>query len=129
MKKFRNPASVHAPLAGYTHQIEIDPSERLLVISGQIGMKLDGTIPEEPMEQLKEAMKNLKENLAAANMEIEDLVKLNFYHVGKLPSKRRRQLVSAMLEGHEPCMTLVFVESLANPELKVELEGWATKSR
>jgi len=128
MKSFRNPSCIHTPLAGYTHQIEIDPLGRLLIVSGQIGMKQDGTIPEEPLEQLKVAMENLRKNLAAADMEIEDLVKLNFYHVGKLPSERRRKLVSSMLEGHKPCMTLVFVESLASPELKVELEGWAAKS-
>ena len=38
MKQFKNPESVHSPLAAYTHQIEITEPKRWLVLSGQIGI-------------------------------------------------------------------------------------------
>lgn len=50
MKSFRNPQNVHQPLAGYTHQIEISGCERMLILSRQVGMKEDGTVPEDPGE-------------------------------------------------------------------------------
>ena len=52
MKEFRNPQDVHEPLGSYSHQIEIKDKERLLVISGQVGMREDGTVPEDPYEQI-----------------------------------------------------------------------------
>jgi len=45
MKKFRNPENIHKPLGGYSHQVEITGSERMLILSGQVGMRPDGTFP------------------------------------------------------------------------------------
>ena len=43
MKESRNPQDIHEPVGAYSHQIEIKGNERLLVISGQVGMRPDGT--------------------------------------------------------------------------------------
>ena len=40
-----NPTTIRQP-TGYTHAIEIRTPERWLVISGQVGMALDDTVPE-----------------------------------------------------------------------------------
>ena len=56
MKTIRNPENVHAPLAAYRHQMEISAEERLLVLSGQVGMHPDGPVPDESVEQLKAAL-------------------------------------------------------------------------
>ncbi|RPJ50067.1 MAG: RidA family protein, partial [Methanobacteriota archaeon] len=57
MKEFRNPQDVHKPLGGYSHQIEIS-HERMLVISGQVGMRQDGSVPDDPLEQIDIAFDN-----------------------------------------------------------------------
>jgi enamine deaminase RidA (YjgF/YER057c/UK114 family) len=126
VRQARNPASVHAPLAGYSHQIELRDSERLLVLSGQIGMAPDGRIPDDPAEQLELAMDNVLRNLAAAAMDVGDLVKLTFYLVAPIDADRRRAALTARLGGHEPCMTLIYVAGLASPAIKVELDAWAS---
>ena len=128
MKEYRNPPNVHAPMAAYTHQIEIRGPERLLILSGQIGRREDGTMPEDPIEQLEVAWENLHRNLRAANMDVEDLVKLTFYLVGEMDAERRREVLASRLKGHEPCMTLLFVASLASPDYKVELDAWASSA-
>ena len=46
MKEFRNPQNVHKPIGSYSHQAEIRGNERLLVISGQVGLRMDGTVPQ-----------------------------------------------------------------------------------
>ena len=128
MKKYRNPQNVHQPVAAYTHQIEISGNERLLILSGQIGQKEDGTIPEDPIEQLDVAWENLRRNLQAAGMGVKDIVKLTFYLVGEMDIKRWRELIATKLEEHKPCMTLLFVVSLAIPAYRVELDAWASSA-
>jgi 2-iminobutanoate/2-iminopropanoate deaminase len=127
MKRFLNPPDIHPPVAGYTHQIEVSDAERLLFFSGQIGMRPDGSLPEAPIEQLDMAFENLIRNLHAAGMEVDDLVKLTFYLVGDMDPVKRKDIINARLQGHKPCMTLMFVAGLASPTIKVELDAWASK--
>jgi 2-iminobutanoate/2-iminopropanoate deaminase len=126
MKEFRNPHDVHRPVGGYTHQIEITGNERMLVLSGQVGMRADGTIPEDPLEQIDIALENIFRNLRAANMDVKDIIKLTYYLVGEIDTARRRELTAAKMEGHKPCSTLLYVARLATPELRVEIDAWAS---
>jgi len=124
MKQFRNPENLHKPLGGYSHQVEITGDGRMLLLSGQVGMKLDGNIPEDPIEQLDIAFENIFRNLQAANMQVTDLVKLIFYLAGEWNTDERRTLTAAKLGGHQPA-TLIYVAALASPALKVEIDAWA----
>ncbi len=126
MKEFRNPQDVHKPLGGYSHQIEITGKERLLILSGQVGMREDGTIPEDPLEQIDLAFENIFRNLRAANMDVKDIVKLTYYLVGEIDTMKRRELVASKLQGHQPCSTLLYVAALASPQLWVEIDAWAS---
>lgn len=128
MKEYRNPPKVHAPIAAYTHQIEISGNERLLVLSGQIGKKADGSVPDDPIAQFEIALDNLLYNLQAAAMDVHDLVKLTFYLVGDIPTDKRREVIAAKLHGHQPCMTLLYVAALATPVYKVEIDALASKA-
>lgn len=128
MKKHRNPPHVHQPLAAYTHQIEIQGPERILILSGQVGMTVDGTVPDDPVQQLEVALENLYRNLQAADMDVNNIVKLTFYLVGEMETERRRGLIASWLQDHKPCMTLVYVVALASPVYKVELDAWASSA-
>lgn len=127
MKEFRNPADVHAPIGAYSHQIEIS-AERMLVISGQVGMRQDGTLPEDPYEQIDIAFENVIRNLQVANMRIQDLFKLTYYFVGSINAAKRREIVLAKLQGHQPCSTVLYVAALASPEFRVEIDAWASRA-
>lgn len=129
MKEYRNPPSVHEPVAAYTHQIEISGSERLLLLSGQVGKKQDGTVPDDAAEQLEVALENLLRNLQFANMDVNDIVKLTLYLVGEMDATKRRDVLAARLQNHKPCMTLLFVAALAHPIYKVEIDAWASKEQ
>jgi 2-iminobutanoate/2-iminopropanoate deaminase len=128
MKKFRNPENVHAPLGLYSHQAELSPDERILILAGQVGMKQDGTVPEDPIEQLELALENINRNLQAGGMEMKDLVKVSYYLVGEWDTAKRREVVSSRLGAHRPCSTLVYVAALASPAWKVEIEAWASRA-
>ena len=125
MKRFLNPETIHKPLGGYSHQVEIT-GERMLILSGQVGMRPDGSIPEDPIEQLDIAFENIFCNLRAANMQVTDLVKLTTYLVGEWDTDKRRALVASKLAGHQPAMTLMYATALASPAIKVEIDAWAS---
>lgn len=127
MKEFRNPQDVHPPVGAYSHQIEIR-DERILVISGQVGMRPDGTIPEDPFEQIDLAFENVFHNLRAAKMDVQDIIKLTYYLVGEIDTAKRREVVLSKLQGHQPCSTLLYVAALASPALRVEIDAWASRA-
>ena len=128
MKEFRNPQDVHQPLGGYSHQVELTGNERMLVLSGQVGMRQDGTIPEDPLEQIDIALENIFCNLKAANMDVKDIIKLTFYLVGDIDTVKRRELTASKMQGHKPCSTLLYVARLATPAIKVEIDAWASQA-
>lgn len=121
----RNPVTVHQPLAGYSHQIEVPDQGRWLVLSGQLGQDLVGLIPEDPIDQIELALANLGYNLEAAGMTPRNLVKLTVYLVGEVDTSLRRKALDAWLDGHRPCMTLLYVSALAAPAFRVEIDAWA----
>ncbi len=95
MKTNRNPSTVPPPLASYAHQIEVTGPQRWLVLSGQVGMRPDGALPSDPIEQLE-----------AAGMRRDDLVRLTTYLVGDVDAEGRRKAMNAWLGDHAPA-TLV----------------------
>ena len=128
MKEFRNPQDVHEPVGSYSHQIEIRGNERLLVISGQVGMREDGTIPEDPFDQIDIAFENILRNLRSAGMDVKDLIKITYYLVGEIDTAKRREVILSKLQGHRPCSTLLYVAGLASPVYKVEIDAWASRA-
>jgi len=128
MKEFRNPQDIHEPVGSYSHQIEIKGSERLLVISGQVGMREDGTVPDDPLEQIDLAFENIFRNLRAAGMDVTDIIKLTYYLVGEIDTAKRREVVLSRLQGHKPCSTLLYVAALASPMFRVEIDAWASRA-
>ncbi|PEL82834.1 RidA family protein [Bacillus wiedmannii] len=127
MKKSRNPETVHKPVAPYVHQIEVTGPNKWLTLSGQLGMEIDGMVPDDPLEQLQLALDNIRRNLVAANMNVEDLTKMVFYLVGDFNADKRRKIIGDFLGEHLACTTMIYVVALAAPVFKVEVDAWACK--
>lgn len=128
MKTFRNPADVHEPQGVYRHQVEIEGPERLLVLSGQVGARPDGSIPEDGLEQLDLVLENIGRNLAAAGMGFADVFKISYFLVGEFDLPRLREKMRARFGSHAPCATLLYVAGLASPAYRVEIEVWASRA-
>ena len=127
MKEFRNPQNVHQPLGLYSHHVEVS-GERLLILSGQVGMRADGTVPEDQIEQLEVIFENIIRNLEAANMSVKDILKLTYYVVGEMDHVKRRAIITSTLGEHRPCSTFIYVAGLVSPVYKVEVEGLASRT-
>ena len=112
------------PVAAYTQAIEVSGATRTLYISGQVGQRVDGTIPDDIVEQSRLAWQNLEAQLKAAGMTLDNLVKITTIlpNHGDLAAVREGR--SKVLGDRKPASTLI-VGGLANPAWKVEVEGVA----
>jgi len=127
MKQPRNPATIHAPLGRYVHQIEVSGESRMLFLAGQVGIAPDGSVPADPVAQLGVALDNVMANLEAAGFVATDLVKLTTYVVGEMDAAGRRAELDRVLGSHLTTSTLVYVAALASPDYKVEVDAWAIR--
>jgi len=119
-----NPAAVRAP-TGYTHAIQVTGDYRRLIISGQVGMALDGSIPSSPDGQIAQAFANLRAVLAENGMTVENIVKTTAFLTDRELLGAYRQARGAVFGDHAPASTLLFVAGLADPAWVVEVEAEA----
>ncbi len=119
-----NPPAVRTP-TGYTHSIQIQGEHRRLIISGQVGMAPDGSVPSTGEGQIAQALTNLRAVLEANDMTVANLVKTTVFLTDRSLLASFRAARDAVYGGHAPCSTLLFVAGLADPRFVVEVEGEA----
>ena len=119
-----NPPAVRAP-TGYTHAIQITGDYRRLIISGQVGMAQDGTVPSSNEGQIAQAFANLRAVLTAHGMTVENIVKTTAFLTDRGLLDSYRQARGAVFGTHAPASTLLFVAGLADPSWVVEIEAEA----
>jgi enamine deaminase RidA (YjgF/YER057c/UK114 family) len=110
------------PLSAYAQGIEIPTGHRVVHVSGQVGVGLDGQIPSDPARQHELAWENALAILAAAGMTCNHIVDAHVYitersHLGLYRATRDR-----FLKGHRPAATLLIVAGLADERLVVEVD-------
>jgi enamine deaminase RidA (YjgF/YER057c/UK114 family) len=128
MKQARNPEAIHPPVGRYVHQIEVSGESRLLFISGQVGKRPDGSVPDDTVEQFEVALSNVLANMTAAGFETNELVKVVTYVVGPMDPAGRRAVMDRLLGEHWTTSTLLSISALAAPEYKVEIDAWAVRA-
>jgi 2-iminobutanoate/2-iminopropanoate deaminase len=114
----------------YAHAVQVRAPARLLVISGQIGVEPDGSVPVSFAAQCERAMTNVEALLADVGMTGADMIKVNYYltRPADLPSLadiRNRRWASEA----PPAVTTLVVAALARPELLIEIEVTAASTR
>jgi len=127
MKK-HNPAGVAGPFATYSHGVELEGPHRFLFGAGQTGVRADGSVGEGIEEQAGLVWDNIRKVLAAANMEISDIVQLNMLLVDRADHARAAAIREAILDGHRPASTLMYVAGLARPEWLIEIDFIAARA-
>lgn len=122
---FSNPEGAPKPGSRYSQAALIEGEGRRLVISGQVGVRPDGTPVADPLDQIDQALANLGAVLAAHGMGPANIVKVTVFLtdtalVGPWRAKR-----DAFMQGAAPASTLLVVAALASPDFKVEVEAEA----
>jgi 2-iminobutanoate/2-iminopropanoate deaminase len=119
-----NAPDAYLPVAAYTQAIEVSGAARTLYISGQIGQRMDGTIPDDIVEQSRLTWQNLEAQLKAAGMTFDNLVKVTTILPNHGDVAAAREMRSQVLGDRKPTSTLI-VGGLSNPAWKIEIEGIA----
>jgi enamine deaminase RidA (YjgF/YER057c/UK114 family) len=107
----------------YAHAVEVRATSRVLLISGQIGVEPDGTVPSSFEDQCDRAMTNAEELLAAADMTVADIVKVSYYLTRQADLPALNEARSRRWKSDAPpAVTTLVVAALARPNLLVEIE-------
>ncbi|MFM9973348.1 MAG: RidA family protein [Beijerinckiaceae bacterium] len=125
MPRFFNPRGIAQPASRYSHGVAHSARARRLIISGQVGIRMDGTIADSLEEQMEVAWDNLAEVLREGGMTIADLVKIVTYVTVPDSVALVRKIRVKKLGQHAPASTYLQVAGLAAPEFLFEVEGEA----
>lgn len=126
-KRLNSPA-ITPPTSFYSHAIEVPEKSRLLFVSGQIPVAPDGSCPSDFTSQAKQCWRNLAAVLAAADMELSDIVRVQAFVTGVEHLEAYREVRNRIVESTLPAHTLLVVSSLGRPEWLVGLEAVAAKT-
>jgi enamine deaminase RidA (YjgF/YER057c/UK114 family) len=120
------PEGVYPPTADFSQAIRVSGGD-LVFVSGIIGMRPDGSMPESAPEQIDLALQNLVTVLAAADAAPSDVVKVNVFVRDdfRLVRDDLREIRRKYFTGDFPVSTLVQVAGFADPRYLFEIEAIA----
>ena len=110
------------------HGTEVPPNARILFCNGQVGARLDGTVPEDPREQIEVIFERIRTILAASNMTFEDVVKFTVYVTDKSILDDYFRVHARIMGELSPQATLLVVKTFPRSGVKVEIEAIAAKA-
>ena len=120
-------ARQHATAGPYSPVLEVDAT-RLVVISGQVAVDMDGAVVGETIEeQTRATLDNCADQLASANCTLADVFKVNIYLTDLSQWMRFNAVYEAMMP--EPLPVRTAVQAVLLPGFVVEIEMWAVKSK
>lgn len=122
-----NPNEIAKPASKYAQGVLHAAGAERLVISGQVGVRPDGSIEEGLDAQAARAWSNLFGVLKAAGFEKRHLVKVTIFVTVPDAVATSRVVRDRMLDGHVCASTYLQVAGLASPAFLIEIEAEAVK--
>lgn len=110
------------PVSHYCHAVRA--GDRIW-ISGTVGVRPDGTIPEDTAEQFQVAIDSLDPCLRAAGGRAEHIVKVTVLLTDINDRAKINPIRQTYFGDNRPASTLYEVSALVAPEMKVEVEAEA----
>jgi enamine deaminase RidA (YjgF/YER057c/UK114 family) len=108
MNKRHLNASDAADLAtGYSQVVEVSNATRTAFVSGQIPMARDGMVPETFREQCLLVWRNIDAQLRAADMSLDNLVKVTIFLSDRKYNAENRAIRREILGDRAPALTVI----------------------
>ena len=120
-----NPDNVPKPASAYAQAVLHSANAKRLVISGQVGVTLEGRLMDGMEAQLRQCWVNLLAVMKAAGFEKRHLVKTVIYVTQPAQISLSRRLRDEAMDGLLAASTYIQVPGLATPEILCEIEGEA----
>jgi enamine deaminase RidA (YjgF/YER057c/UK114 family) len=119
-----NAANAPQPAGGYAQAVAVEGHRRLLFVSGQIPVGLDGHVPEAFADQADQAWRNLDAQLQAAGMTRDNLVKVTVFLADRGHALANREARRRYLGDRAVAMTVV-IAGIFDPAWLLEIEAMA----
>ena len=127
MRKNINPKNMGEPKF-YSHGVLV-PSKNLLFSAGQVALDDQGNVigKGDIEAQTEYIMENLKNILNEAEMDFNNIIKVNMYLINMDDLPKVLTIRNRYFSPNKPVATGVGVAQLVKPELLIEIEVVATK--
>jgi 2-iminobutanoate/2-iminopropanoate deaminase len=124
MLKLHAPPDMFVPIAPYAQAIEATEVNRLLFISGTMGLEPDGQLAEGFEAQCDRVWKNIEATLKSAGMGFSHLAKLTVWLARREDWRLAAQIRQRYLGDHKVAMSVVEV-GFVDPAWLIEVEAIA----
>jgi 2-iminobutanoate/2-iminopropanoate deaminase len=126
MRQPPSPAQIHryAHLRNYCRKPRLR-ALALLYISGDVGVRPDGTVPDTIEAQAEACWQNIIAILGDAGMGVQDLVKITTYPVRPEDVAAAGAARAKHFGDARPGSATIIVKTLVNPSLLIEIEAVA----
>lgn len=119
-----NAPNAPVPAGGYVQAMEVANASRLLFISGQVPDTIDGATPSDFEAQARLIWANLIAQLNAADMTLDNLVKVTFFLSDRKYIDGYRKVRQEVLQGRTVALTTI-ITGIFDEKWLMEIEAIA----
>ena len=122
------PKNIYKPFGNYSHGI-LNKKTGLLLISGQLGIDINGEIPKLFSKQAELCFSNISEILKEANYSLFDVLKVTTFVTSRKYFKDYMKVRDSIFKKVriKPASTLLIVSGFTKPSFLIEIEVIAQK--
>ena len=119
-----NSTDAPAPMGGYSQAIQVSETTRRLYISGQIPVTRDGVVPSTFRAQAKLVWANIEAQLHAADMLLENLVKVTIFLSDRKYALENSEIRQAIVDDSSIASTVI-ITGIFDEDWLLEIEAIA----
>jgi len=119
-----NASDAPQPVGGYSQAVEVTGARRIVFVSGQIPVTTDNKVPAEFEAQGRQAWANLIAQLHAADMTLDNLVKVTIFLSDRKYIPEYRRVRQEVLAGRPTGLTTI-ITGIFDEKWLLEIEGIA----
>ena len=119
-----NAVDAPQPVGGYSQAVELTGATRIVLVSGQIPVTADGKVPGDFEAQARQTWSNLIAQLHAADMTLDNLVKVTIFLSDRKYIADYRRVRQQVLAGRKVALTTI-ITGIFDEAWLLEIEGIA----
>ena len=120
--RLHNPShDIYPATPDYAHALEVVAPQRLLYVSGTMGLEADGTPGQNLDRQLDRVWHNIRTILASADMTVDNIIRVTSYLTDRAQEEANQDARMAALGGRAVPTTAIVVKSF--------LSSWSMSER
>jgi 2-iminobutanoate/2-iminopropanoate deaminase len=121
-KRLLNAGDAPSPVGWYSQALEASDVRRVVSVSGQIPVTTDGVVPQGFQAQCRQAWANVSAQLRAADMTVENVVKITTYLSDRSYGQQNREIRREIFGDLAPASTVI-IAGIFDDQWLLEIEA------